>query len=108
MRRVKNIFRNLAAVDVNNAAGRALWVDGVDPATERYAFSYTIQPQSAAVIVSDQTGAAANVGIALGSGEIWSQGDQEVRGSDIQMDLSKIFVRGNSDVVLLLEVPDDN
>lgn len=110
----KAVFANLVAVDNNVDGGRPLWDTGSDH--RRYCMSFTIQPQTATATIAafEANGtnplldASGPYGITLGDGEVFCHGDQEVRGTDAAIDLSKWRVRGNTDITLLIEVPDDN
>ena len=108
MKRTFNRLRLIQSTDLDVDGGRALWEDG-DDADTRYCFSYTIQPATGTVQLGDADSlldANGPFGISILAGQVFSQGNQEVRGSDVEIDLSKIRVRGDSPLIVLLEVPD--
>lgn len=109
MKRLKSELTLIDSADANVDGGVPLWQSG--DSHQRYAFSFTIQPQTATATLGTATSlltANGPFGIVIGSGEALCQGNMELRGSDIAIDLSEYSVRGATDIVLLTEVPDDD
>lgn len=107
MKRFKNEITQLPLADNNVDGGRALWETG--DSHQRYCFGFTIQPETATATFGDSDSlldANGPFGIVLATSQVFSQGNQEVRGSDVGMDLANFRVRGNTNVTLLSEVPD--
>lgn len=96
-------FENRVVV-LDATGGRALWETGDTHPSE--CFSYSLQAD-ATIIIGTETSIDNDQGLSLASDQIWSQGNQEVRGSDVGIDLTKIFVKGAANVTLLMEIADN-